>query len=69
LDLTLTFDDKSQTNQADYAKDKIRHLKLAGRYLPIAFAILGVVALVAAMLLLRRPVRSRSGGDDEFARN
>ncbi len=54
LDVTFTFDDKSQNYQADYAKKKIKQLKLAQLYLPIIFLIVGIAAVVVAFLLLRR---------------
>ncbi|MGI8879029.1 MAG: DUF3068 domain-containing protein [Jatrophihabitans sp.] len=53
LDVTFTFDDKSQNYQADFAKKKIKQLKLAQIYLPIIALIVGIAALVAAFFLLR----------------
>jgi hypothetical protein len=61
LDTTLTFDDPSITFQANYAKKKIDQLELAGLWAPLAAGILGLVALVGGILLLRTPRQGRHG--------
>jgi hypothetical protein len=53
LDTTLTFDDKSIKEQADYAKDKINGLKIAQIWAPLGAGIIGLLALIGGVLLSR----------------
>lgn len=65
LDTTLTFDQQSQKNQADYARNKINQLKLASLYVPIIAGVLGIVLLVLGLMSMRngrnRPAAAAAG--------
>lgn len=63
LDTTLTFDQDAINYQSDFAKNKIRDLKLAQLYAPIVCAVLAIAALVGGVVLLRSR-RAAGGGDD-----
>ncbi len=63
LDTTLRFDQSAIDYQANYSKDAIDKLRLAGLWIPIIAGILGVLALVAGVVLvLRGHPSSRSDG-------
>lgn len=63
VDITLTFDDKSQTSQANYAKSKIDRLRLVELWLPIILGVVGLALLVGGGLLFRKaPSGGRRGG-------
>ena len=66
LDTTLTFDQKAQTFEANYAKDKIKTLRLAQIWGPIVMGLLGVLALAGGVVLLR--AGRGSGGDSDGGR-
>ena len=53
LDTTLTFDDASVKEQADYAKDKISQLNVAKIWAPLGAGVIGLLALVGGVLLAR----------------
>jgi hypothetical protein len=61
LETTLTFDNKAVDFQANFAKDKIKALKIAQVLGPIVLGVLGIAALVGGFLLLR--TRRGSGGE------
>jgi DUF3068 family protein len=61
LETTLNFNQASIDYQAKFAQNKIDQLKLAELWGPLITGILGVLALLGGILLLRRA--ARSGGD------
>lgn len=63
LDTTLTFDQKAIDYQAHFAKDKIKALHLAQIWGPIVVGVLGIVALIGGIALLR--ARRGSAGDPD----
>lgn len=69
LDATFAYDQKTQEQRAADAKDLASPIKLWGRWMPIVFGILGVLALAAGIvLLLRGPRRTpaTAGGEDPY---
>lgn len=66
VDLTLTFDDKTITYQANKAKDGRKQIQLVSVWLPLIALIVGVLALAGGIYLLffgtrRRPPRHEAG--------
>lgn len=59
LDGTFAFTDDTQANSAASAKDNRSSILLISRYLPIGLAVLGLLALLGGMLLIRS--RARAG--------
>lgn len=53
LDTTLTFEDSAIDYQSNYAKGKIDDLRKAGVYLPIIAGVVGLIALIGGILLVR----------------
>lgn len=63
LDTTLAFDRQAIDFQADYAKDKIRLMRLGEIWGPIGGGVIGIAALVGGLLLLR--ASRGTGGEDD----
>lgn len=63
LDATLSFEPSAVTDQANFAKGKLNKLKLAQLWGPLITGIVALLALIGAIVLLRRP-----GGADEGRR-
>ncbi|SHF59170.1 Protein of unknown function [Jatrophihabitans endophyticus] len=61
LDTTLAFEDSAVKYQTDYAQSKIDDLRLAKLWAPLVAGIVGVLAIVFGILLLRR---GRKAGPD-----
>jgi hypothetical protein len=61
VDVTLTFNEKTQKQQADLAKDGRSKAALIGTWAPIALGLLGVVLLVLGLVMIAR----RDDGADE----
>ncbi|GAA2061800.1 DUF3068 domain-containing protein [Williamsia deligens] len=69
LDVTFAYDQQSQQQRASAAKDLSSPIKLYGRWLPIAFGIVGALALIAGIILLLRGPRTPAAvvaGDDPY---
>jgi hypothetical protein len=69
LDVTFAYDQNTQQARASAAKDLSSPIKLYGRWLPIAFGIVGALALIAGIILLLRGPRTPAAvvaGDDPY---
>ena len=55
VDVTLTFDDKTQTTQADTARDARTQIIQLSRYGPLLLLLVGALLVVGGLLLLRSP--------------
>jgi hypothetical protein len=55
LQADFTFDDQTQRNQADLAKDAIDKINLISLWLPLGALVLGVILIAAGVLVLRAP--------------
>ncbi len=63
LDTTLTFDKKAVDFQTKFAQGKLDDLKKAQVWLPVIAGVVGVVALVFGLILLRGRRRAPGTGD------
>src|SRR4051794_15518577 len=54
VDVTLTFNEKTQRQQADLAKDARSQKAVIGTWAPLALILLGVILLVVGLVLLAR---------------
>jgi Porin PorA len=54
VDVTLTFNEKTQKQQADLAKDGRSKKALLGTWAPLALILLGVILLVVGLVILAR---------------
>jgi Porin PorA len=61
LEANFTFDEQTQENQAELAKDGIFEINLVTWILPLVALVLGLAAIVVGVLMLRRS-RRPSGG-------
>lgn len=69
LDVTFAYDQNTQQSRAAAAKDLSSPIKLYGRWLPIAFGIVGALMLIAGIVLLLRGPRTPAAvvaGDDPY---
>ena len=53
--VTLTFDDHTQTQQANLAKDGIKQIRIVSLFGPIAALVLGLILIAVGLGLVRRP--------------
>lgn len=53
INVTLTFDQRTQKSQAKLAKDARSQAALLGTWMPLALLVLGLILIVVAVLLLR----------------
>jgi hypothetical protein len=58
---TFTYDDTTQAEMSELAADLAKPILIWGRLVPIGTAILGIAALIAGMLMIRRPAAERAG--------
>ncbi|MBT0567474.1 DUF3068 domain-containing protein [Williamsia sp. CHRR-6] len=66
LDVTFAYDQKTQESRASAAKDQQSPITLWGRWLPILFGVLGLVALIGGIVVLfRSPATAGGGADDD----
>ena len=54
VDVTLTFNEKTQKQQADLAKDGRSKKALLGTWAPLALILLGVILLIVGLVILAR---------------
>jgi hypothetical protein len=54
VDVTLTFNEKTQKQQADLAKDGRSKKALLGTWVPLALILLGVIMLIIGLVILAR---------------
>ncbi|MGZ8177430.1 DUF3068 domain-containing protein [Williamsia sp. SKLECPSW1] len=69
LDVTFAYDQNTQQARAAASKDLSQPIQLYGRWLPIAFGIIGALALIAGIFLLLRGPRTPAAvvaGDDPY---
>jgi hypothetical protein len=62
LDTTLSFEKSAIDYQSNYAKDKIDQLRMAELWGPLVCGILGAIAIVGGVLLVRSRRRADGGG-------
>jgi hypothetical protein len=63
IEVTLTFDERTQRQQADLAKDARSQAGLVGTWIPLALLVLGLVLIGLAVPRLRGDAGDRTGTD------
>ena len=63
IEVTLTFDERTQKQQADLAKDARSQAGLVGTWVPLALLVLGLVLIGLAVPRLRGDAGDRAGTD------
>ena len=63
IEVTLTFDERTQRQQADLAKDARSQAALVGTWIPLALLVLGLVLIGLAVPRLRGDAGDRTGTD------
>jgi Porin PorA len=69
IEVTLTFDERTQKQQADLAKDARSKAGLVGTWIPLALLVLGLVLIGLAVPRLRGDAGDRAGTDGSRRRD